>query len=456
MGKKLPSHKGTKLSRSSPLSLCDKKQAFARSLSGNRGQFEHELNAVALETLPNELEFDRISSMTSSTKTTKLLATIAYYLCFIILGATSAANGPSLPTLAEHTSSGLDRISLIFIFGPLGYLIGSYFGGRAYDRIPGHKVMSAVLLAIGIASAFIPIANSLPALLLFMFLSGLATGVLDVGGNILLLWTHGEKAGPFVNGLHFFFGVGSFGAPLLLAKILLITGSIHWLYWSLTIACLPIALWLWLLAEPSTHLRSDEGGNAHFAVAPVIFCMLLFLFYVGLELGFGNWIYTYALTLGLGTTITAAYLTSAFWGSFTIGRLLGVWVSTRLRSQTILIMDLVGCAISTIVIMIWKDSNLALWVGTIGLGISMASMFPTILVLAGERMQITGAITGWFLVGSGAGSMFLSWLIGQIFARTGPKTMTTVLLIDIVGIMFVLFLFLARRVIPLSEPAIQE
>jgi len=392
--------------------------------------------------------------MKSSNHPTKLIATIAYYLSFIIMGATTAANGPSLPALAEHTSSGLDRISLIFVFSSLGYLIGSYFGGRAYDRFPGHKIISAVLLIMGVASAFIPMANSLSVLLLFMFLSGLATGVLDVGCNALLLWTHGEKSGPFINGLHFFFGVGSFTAPLLLAKILLSTGNIHWLYWSFTIACLPIALWIWFLPEPSVHTHSEDRKNIPLSVIPVLFCLLLFLLYVGLELGFGNWVYTYALTLGLGTTITAAYLTSAFWGSFTFGRLLDIWISTRLRSQNILIMDLIGCAISTIVIMLWKDSNLALWIGTIGLGISMASIFPTIFMLAGERMQITGAVAGWFLVGSGAGSMFLSWLIGQIFTRTGPRTMTTVLLVDIVGIMLVLFLFLTRKAISVPQPAV--
>jgi FHS family Na+ dependent glucose MFS transporter 1 len=393
--------------------------------------------------------------MTSSTQPTKLIATIAYYLSFIILGATTAASGPSLPALAEHTSSGLDRISLIFVFGPIGYLVGSYFGGRAYDRIPGHKVMSAVVLAIGVASALIPISSTLSALLFFMFLSGLASGVLDVGCNTLLLWTHGEKAAPFMNGLHFFFGVGSFAAPLLLAKVLLTTGSINWMYWFFAITCLPIAVWFWLLPEPSHQMQSNEKKNSSFPLIPVVFCVLLFLLYVGLELGFGNWVYTYALTLGLGTIITAAYLTSAFWGSFTIGRLLGVWVSTRARSQTILITDLIGCAISTIVIMIWKDSSLALWIGTIGLGISMASIFPTIIMLAGERMQITGAITGWFLAGSGAGSMLLSWLIGQIFARTGPKSMTSILLIDIALTMLVLFLFVTRRIVPLPGTALK-
>src|SRR3972149_1813287 len=129
--------------------------------------------------------------MTSTIKSANIhswIATIAYYLSFILLGATTAAAGPSLPKLAEHTSSGLDRISLIFVFSSLGYLIGSYFGGQAYDRIPGHKLMATALLILALASVFIPMAPALWLLLSAMFLSGLASGVVDVGGNTLLLW----------------------------------------------------------------------------------------------------------------------------------------------------------------------------------------------------------------------------------------------------------------------------
>ena len=57
------------------------------------------------------------SSTANFTRANPIVATIAYYLAFIILGMTTAASGPSLPKLAEHTSSGLDRISLIFILG---------------------------------------------------------------------------------------------------------------------------------------------------------------------------------------------------------------------------------------------------------------------------------------------------------------------------------------------------
>jgi len=391
---------------------------------------------------------------TTETKISTLpyIATTAYYLSFIILGLTTAASGPSLLKLAEHTGSALDRISLIFVFGSFGYLVGSFLGGLMFDRLSGHRLMALTMLIVGIASVLIPISRSMEVLLFAMFLSGIASGILDVGCNTLIVWTHGDRSGPFLNGLHFFFGVGSLIAPLLLAQVLLKTGDIHWLYWTFSIACLPIMIWLWFLPEPA-HASTKENGPAKFPVMPVVLIMILFILYVGLELGFANWIYAYALTLNLETVITAAYLTSAFWGSFTVGRLLGVWISTRVRSKTILFIDIFGCAISIAIIMLWKDSSFALWVGTIGLGLSMASIFPTFIMLAGERMQITGAITGWFLVGSGAGSMLLPWLIGQIFAGTGPQAMTTVLLSALVSLFLVLLLFINIKSPPLPEPA---
>ena len=379
------------------------------------------------------------------------IATAAYYLSFIILGLTTAASGPSIPTLAEHTLSGLDRISLIFIFGSLGYITGSYLGGLAYDRIPAHRLMAFTLILIAIASALIPISRSLEILLIAMFLSGIASGTLDVGCNTLIMWTHKEKAGPFLNGLHFFFGVGSLIAPLLVGQILPKTGDILWVYLIFSIVSLPTAVWLWFVPDPPKQAQTEEAKPAYFPVVPVALIVVMFLFYVGLELGFGNWIYTYTLTLGLGNITAAANLNGIFWGSFTLGRLLGVWVSTRLHSKTILFMDILGCAISIVVIMLWKDSSTALWIGTILLGLSMASVFPTFIILAGERMQITGAITGWFLVGSGTGGMLLPWLLGQIFARTGPRAMTTVLLVDLAGLLLFLLIFLAQKTEPVPD-----
>src|SRR4026209_1398719 len=123
----------------------------------------------------------------------KYITTVAYYLAFILLGLTIAAEGPTLLRLAENTSSALGQARLIFIFGSFGYLSGSYIGGRIYDRVSGHRFMAGVVILLSITITFVPVVTSLASLLFIILILGLAKGALDVGCNTLLLWIHNEK-----------------------------------------------------------------------------------------------------------------------------------------------------------------------------------------------------------------------------------------------------------------------
>ncbi len=382
--------------------------------------------------------------MNSETIQPRLL-TAAYYLSFVVLGLASAAEGPSLPTLAAHTSSPLNQISLIFVAGSIGYLLGSMIGGRAYDSLSQHRFMAGTLLLMVVAAVAFPLASALWFLLVAAFGMGLGKGALDVGCNILLQWVHGKQVAPYMNGLHFSFGVGAFLSPILLAQIISITHEIYWVFWIIALLMIPLAAWLWVLPPPPIRTYAETSDDALISVVPILLIVLAFILYVGAEVGFSNWIYTYALTLKLATKVTAAYLTSAFWGLFTMGRLLGVWLSTRARSRTILFADFIGCFASLGLILLRGDSALLLWIGTIGLGISMASIFPTIMMLASESLRITGTVTGWFLVGSGAGGMFLPWLIGQAFTSSGPQMMMILVIVDMALNFLVLLFFIASR-----------
>ena len=371
----------------------------------------------------------------------KYSLTAAYYSAFILLGFAIAAEGATLLQLAENTSSMLGQISLIFFFGSLGYLVGSYFSGKLYDRLPGHAVMAVVFVVLGIAIALVPIATTIWMLLSVVLVLGMAKGALDVGCNTLLLWLHREKAGPFLNGLHAAFGLGAFIAPLIVQFIVSKTGTIHWVYWSFALTAVPIGIWIFSHPSPSARLVPDELKDAPAPIVPLAIMVLCFAVYVGAESGYGNFIKTYTILLRLGSESEANYLNSAFWGFFTLGRLLGAWISTRLHPISLLSLDLAGCCASLLLVLAFPESKTILWIGTIALGVFLAPIFPALIALSDERMHVTGSMAGWFLVGGSIGGMSIPWIIGQAFVQVGAGSMTAIVLACIAATMAALFSF---------------
>ena len=378
----------------------------------------------------------------------RLTSTFAYYATYITLGATMALSGPALPWLARHTSSRIDQISIIFIPISLGYMIGSLLSGRIYDRFPGHRFLALAMLVIALSAALVPVLQSLWFLVAVFFLLGAFQGTLDVGCNTLLTWIHAEKVGPFMNGLHFIFGLGSFLAPLIFAQVVLAANEIRWAYWFFSLLALPVAAWLWLLPSPPIRRKPPEAARGGSVNGLFLLIVLFYVFSVGLEFGYGNWIYTFSTRINLASATSAAYLTSAFWGAFTIGRLLGIGLSVRLRPQAILLADLAGCLAALAILLLWPDSRLALWAGTIVMGLSIASVFATAMAFAERLVHLTGVLVGWIFVGSGIGMMLIPSLVGQLFARISPRVTMPVLLADVLiefGLLTALLLLVRRR-----------
>ncbi len=361
--------------------------------------------------------------MAISTRSPGVLAkTAAYYGAFIILGLTSAVVGPTLPALAENTQTGLGDIGLLFTATSLGYLSGALVSGRLYDVARGHRVLLLAMAAIIGALALIPTVPLLWLLLALMLLLGFSQSTLDVGGNILLVWVHREKVAPFMNGLHFCFGLGAFLAPIIVAQAIRIGDAMLWGYWTVALLALPVlAAFLWLPSPPIRTQNPETGtrGVTPWGLVALIATMLML--YVSAETSFGGWVFTYALEAGvIPDEVGAAYLTSVFWGALTVGRLLSVPLAARIKARAFLLGDLIGALASVGVILAWPASATALRVGAAGLGLSMASFFPTTITLAEQKLTLTGQVNSWFFVGASLGGMTLPWLIGQILETLGP------------------------------------
>jgi MFS transporter, FHS family, Na+ dependent glucose transporter 1 len=279
---------------------------------------------------------------------------------------------------------------------------------------------------MSIAMALIPLTSTLWLLLLLMFVLGAAEAGVDVGANTLLGWEHGNRVAPFMNAMHSFFGVGALLAPIVVAQTALLSYPTSHSYFVLALLLLPAAAFTLYLPSPIAATRKNHDGPRK-SNGRLVFLIALFLFlYVGAEVGFAGWIVTYAIKLKLSGDMTATYLASLFWGALTLGRILTIPAAARFKSRTILVSSLAGCFLSLAVLWLLHDSFFATLLGTTGLGLSMASIFPTILSFAGHQVKLTGRVTGWFVFGASAGSMLIPLGIGQAFQVVGPRVVILV------------------------------
>jgi FHS family Na+ dependent glucose MFS transporter 1 len=374
----------------------------------------------------------------------KAFKTAAYYVGFVALGMSFASLGPTLPGLAKNTNSLLSEISWLFFSHSAGYSISSLFGGRLYDRISGHPIIAVSLAIVTLTMAVIPFISWLWVLTAVFFVRGLASGTIDVGGNTLLVWVHGDRSGPWLNFLHFFFGVGGLAAPAIVAQSLTLEGDIAYAYWAIAAFVLPVMIWMSLLESPHIGTVEEKRGLQSSKAIMVALITLFFFLHVGIQVSYSGWIYTYAVQKGILKSARAAYLTSLFWGAITVGRLATVPISSRVAPLRILAGSLAGCLVGAGLLLLFPDRRQVLWLSTFLMGFSLASMFPVSILFAERCMHISGKVVGVFLVGANTGGMVLPWIIGQRFERGGPRVLSETVLLAI-AVAFVVLLFMSLK-----------
>jgi FHS family Na+ dependent glucose MFS transporter 1 len=362
------------------------------------------------------------ASLTVSTQTERSSGwnlTALYFASFIALGLTTGSLGPTLPSLAEQSNSNISTMSYLFTFRSLGYVCGSVRSGKLFDKHSANVVMGMLILISATALALIPLSANLVVLFVLMLALGVAEAGIDVGANTLLIRVHQDRVGPFMNAMHACFGIGALSAPLIVAKVISFGARPNQTYFVLALLLIPIAF-LALSSRSPRAVNNAANEFRHETNKQSLILLVIFLFlYVGAEVGFAGWVFSYAIKANLASATAAAYLTSLFWGSLTAGRVLMIPLTTRAKPEVIIGLSLVAAVLSLSVMLFPSHSIALLTVATAALGLSIASIFPGTLSFAGKRMNMTGRVTGWFVVGASLGATVLPLVIGQLFV-VGP------------------------------------
>lgn len=347
---------------------------------------------------------------------------IAYYSAYWILGAIVASPGPTLLALSDNVGVTLGAISILFTTRSFGYLSGSLLGGRLYDRFHGHRVLSLLMLIAGLALASVPSVNVMLSLSAVFFLIGAAQGGMDVGANTLLVRANPPKVAAALNGLFFFAGLGSFLVPIYLGRV-----SLAWGYYGMALALVPIILWVFFTESPiipaPAHKDDAKLNNLPLFIS---FAALAFI-YIGAEVSFGGWLFTYFSANPLIGESSAYTLNAIFWLAIMFGRLLAIPIANRFSLPKIIPGYLLGAVVSAGVLYFFS-SLLAVWIGTLGMGLSMAALFPSTFTFVQNNMRLSGKLTGVVWASGSTGAMILPYFIGQQIDQVGPASMMLTML----------------------------
>ncbi|KAM9317154.1 sodium-dependent glucose transporter 1 [Gastrophryne carolinensis] len=402
-----------------------------------RGASEHEEGAARKRRGDEELRL-------VSPGSTGLRCCITTVMCaaFLGLGMAISVIGPTFPDLAENVGSSVGNISFIFVGRSLGYFGGSILGGVLFDLMNQHLLLALSMMATCAGLFVVPWCKQAIFLTGVMCIVGISMGFLDTGGNIVILNTWGDESGPHVQALHFSFALGALLSPILsrlIPKILPLETRLDEAnktvveqpdvlgikksmlsYTVIATYIMLVSLFLFILYGKTQSSRTaTQGAEEKLRVAKhhnaLIFLLFLFFFcYVGAEVAYGSYIFTYASqSVHLGHDESAG-LNSIFWGVFAAVRGLAICFATCLYPGTMLLLSVIGCTASSLFLLLFNKDRLVLWIGSALYGASMATTFPSGVSWIQQYTTIGGKSASLFVIGAALGEMAIPASVGYI------------------------------------------
>jgi len=320
-----------------------------------------------------------------------------------------------LPEMRARLGISLAQQGTVLLLLYMGILVASLIAGPGIDTIGNKFILLGSSLLVGGAMVGFAYAHSFATAAAPAFVLGLGGGGLNISANALVSDLYPERRGAMLNVLGMFYGVGALCIPLLAAVIAghFTIGQLLWIC-----ACLA-----WVCAMAFAGMQFPEAVEAQsfswrealqvvrYPGVPLI-GMLLFC-ESGNEASIAGWTSTYVGQAGLGARVATVVL-AVYWGSLMLGRLLAAYLLGFVRKTQLVMASAVGAVVGAAVLLA-TQSTLMLTIGAILLGISYASVFPTVLGIAGDAYpKMAGSVFGLLFAIALVGGMTFPFGMGLI------------------------------------------
>ncbi len=381
---------------------------------------------------------------------------------FIIIGLPSGLLSVAWPSIRDSFGLTNEAIGAILALGTTGHVIASFISGRVVTRWGIYPTLVGSTLLSLTAMSLISLTPSWFILVASYSLWGIAGGLIDTSANVFVARYYSAR---MMNWMHANFGLGATFGPLLFG--LVVTFGFGWraAYGLIAVSILFLVLALLLLrpvwprratrtVTSSTGVVSVIAIEENTAVSlreslrvpAVLLGMAIFFVYGGVELTAGQWSFTIFTESRGAPADTAGLWVTAYWGIFTLGRVLVGFVADRLGGWRILNLSMMGGLFG--MLLFWLNlTPLTSYLGLVIIGFAIAPIFPTLVTLTpryvGEKHAANA--TGFQVGITGFGVAVLPSLAGVLAERVSLEAIGPFLFLQGV-VMAGLYLWLQRGV----------
>ncbi len=357
------------------------------------------------------------------------------FAAFGLIGAVQALYGPAFPLLRERFGIGLGSVSIAVSAQFFGAFAGIVFSGLLLRAFGYRRALLAAAAALAVGGASIALAPSWVAVLAGAVLTGAGAGLLNVACTLMVAVVFSPKAAPALNLVNAAFGVGAVAGPLLIAAT---EPRYGWPFAFIALGSLALLPWLARMVVPSVAL--PDRAAAPVAWRSLAAFVVLYVFYVSAEVGVTSWETEYlAPTFGP----RAAAFTSLYWLAITVGRLLAVPLSARVRTHQLVLYATAAALIFMLAAHRVESAPIAF----VLVGLSLAPIFPTTLAWLTEVFpRRAEQVTPVVVAAANLGPALSAPVIGAVVSAQGVGVVPSALSgLTLVLLLTVTWLWLRTR-----------
>ena len=161
-------------------------------------------------------------------------------------------------------------------------------------------------------------------------------------------------------------------------------------------------------------------GTARTAVIYFLAFLLISIYY-GLSCGYGGLLFTFAVETLHFTKMEATNLNSLFYGAFAAGSLASIiLVILKVPLGLLMILNVTGSLASTLLMVTYPSNPTLIWLGTGGLGASMASIYGTTYSWLTGQVPMTGMGTAVLIMAVSVADMTHATILGSLLEHATP------------------------------------